>query len=243
MVASVSSRGLALSLALSWPNGDSRQRRVQRIEWDASHCMALAGSDGAMALPPHVADRPRQSRSARIGPENQLPVNPLFTQLNLLYRLLAAPLAASRTPETAYTGSRRRAARSPLPSRARDRAHETAAPASRETGRQRLRRQGERATRMDEDWAVSMSFLPERWRELASETGALRMARGCAAVTLRTTDAPPGAWAPRTGGRCRRPRRFGAGGGHGCAGVRHGSTPRYTVAGSSASSRSDLAIK
>ena len=27
---------------------------------------------------------------------------------------------------------------------------------------------------MDEDWAVLMSFLPERWRELASETGALQ---------------------------------------------------------------------
>ena len=27
---------------------------------------------------------------------------------------------------------------------------------------------------MDEDWTVWMSFLPERWRELASETGALK---------------------------------------------------------------------
>ncbi len=27
---------------------------------------------------------------------------------------------------------------------------------------------------MDEDWTVLMSFLPERWRELASETGALK---------------------------------------------------------------------
>ena len=27
---------------------------------------------------------------------------------------------------------------------------------------------------MDEDWAVLMSFLPQRWRELASETGALK---------------------------------------------------------------------
>ena len=27
---------------------------------------------------------------------------------------------------------------------------------------------------MDEDWAVLTSFLPERWRELASETGALK---------------------------------------------------------------------
>ena len=27
---------------------------------------------------------------------------------------------------------------------------------------------------MNEDWTVLMSFLPERWRELASETGALK---------------------------------------------------------------------
>ena len=73
--------------------------------------MALAGSDGAMALPPHVPDRPRQSRTARIGPENQLPVNALFTHLDPLYRLLAA----SRTHGTAHTGPRRQRPGHPNP--------------------------------------------------------------------------------------------------------------------------------
>ena len=38
------------------PVSDSRQRCVQRIEWDASHFMALAGSAGAMAFLRRVPD-------------------------------------------------------------------------------------------------------------------------------------------------------------------------------------------